>query len=76
MTARVALKKVDGVEEAEASYEAGSATVTFDPNVTSPTEFLRELTRLTGFTAVLVETRKRNMQMPHVDSTPPAEHSH
>ncbi len=72
----MALKKVDGVENAEASYEAGSATVTFDPNVTSPTEFIAELTRLTGFTAEVVETRKGNMQMPHVDSTPTAEHSH
>ncbi len=71
----MALKKVDGVEDAEASYEAGSATVTFDPNVTSPTEFIAELTRLTGFTAEVVETRKGKMQMPQVDSTPTAEHS-
>ena len=72
----MALKKVDGVEDAEASYEAGSATVTFDPNVTSPTEFIAELTRLTGFTADVVETRDGKTQMLHVDSTPTAEHSH
>lgn len=67
MTARVALEKVDGVEEAEASYEAGSAIVRFDPNVTSPTEFIGELTRLTGFTAEVVETREA--------TTPAAERS-
>ena len=74
----MALKKVDGVEDAEASYEAGSATVTFDPNVTSPTEFVAELTRLTGFTAEVVEMRegKMQMQMLNADSTPAAQHSH
>jgi copper chaperone CopZ len=51
----VALKKVDGVENADVSYEAGSAIVTFDPDVTSPAEFIGELTRLTGFTAEIVE---------------------
>ncbi len=72
----MALKKVDGVEDADASYEAGSATVTFDPNVTSPTEFLRELTRLTEFTAEVVETRDGKMELLNADSTPAAEHSH
>ncbi len=72
----MALKKVDGVEDADASYEAGSATVTFDPNVTSPTEFIRELTRLTGFTAEVVETRDAKMELLNADSTPAAERSH
>ena len=47
----MALKKVDGVEDAEVSYETGSATVTFDPALTTPEAFITELTRLTGFTA-------------------------
>ncbi len=72
----MALKKVDGVEDADASYEPGRATVTFDPNVTSPTEFIRELTRLTGFTAEVVETRDGKMELLNADSTPAAEHSH
>lgn len=58
----MALKKVDGVEDAEVSYEAGSAIVTFDPDVTSPAEFIGELTRLTGFTAEV-------MEMTDADST-------
>ena len=57
----MALEKVDGVEDADVSYEAGSAIVTFDPDVTSPAEFIGELTRLTGFTAEVVE-------MTHADS--------
>lgn len=51
----MALEKMDGVENADVSYEAGSAIVTFDPDVTSPGEFIGELARLTGFTAEVVE---------------------
>ena len=51
----MALKKVDGVADAEVSYEMGSATVTFDPAATNPETFIAELTRLTGFTAAVGE---------------------
>ena len=54
MTARVALERVDGVEAASVSYDAGQAVVTFDPERTSPDEFMAELARLTGFTAIVV----------------------
>lgn len=47
----MALKQVDGVEDAEVSYETGSAIVTFDPALTTPEVFIAELTRLTGFIA-------------------------
>ena len=67
----MALKKVDGVEDADASYEGGSAIVTFDPNVTSPAEFIGELTRLTGFTAEVVEMREGAMEMTDSDSASP-----
>jgi copper chaperone CopZ len=50
----VALEKVDGVDAATVSYEAGIATVTFDPERTSHDDFIAELERLTGFTAVVV----------------------
>ena len=33
------------------SYEEGLAIVTFDPEQTSPTEFINELEQLTGFAA-------------------------
>jgi len=49
----VALEKVDGVEKASVSYEAGQAVVTYDPGRTSPDEFMAALARLTGFTAMV-----------------------
>lgn len=49
----MALEKVDGVEEASVSYEAGQAVVTYDPERTSPDEFMAELARLTGFRAIV-----------------------
>lgn len=42
---------MDGVEDADVSYETGTAVVTFDPALTTPEAFIAELTRLTGFTA-------------------------
>jgi copper chaperone CopZ len=47
----VALKRVEGVESAEVSYEEGRGTVVFDPSETTPAEFIAELERMTGFTA-------------------------
>ncbi len=76
MTARVALKKVDGVDEAQVSYETGSAMVTFDPSITMPETFIAELTRLTGFTAEVAELHDGEMKIPVADRTPAPEHSH
>ena len=45
----MAVERVEGVESAEFSYEEGSGMVTYDPEVTSPDEFLSELERMTGF---------------------------
>ena len=47
----MALQRVAGVHRADVSYEAGRATVAYDPAVTSPAEFIKELERMTGFTA-------------------------
>jgi copper chaperone CopZ len=55
VAARVALRRVDGVESAEVSYEAGRAVVTFDPSVTTPARFIAELERMTDFTATVLE---------------------
>ncbi len=35
------------------SFEEGRAVVRFDPTQTTPDRFIAELTRLTGFTAVV-----------------------
>jgi copper chaperone CopZ len=54
VAARVALRRVDGVESADVSFEPGRAVVTFDPNVTTPVQFIAELERMTGFGATVV----------------------
>ena len=43
------------MDSADVSYEDGKAVVVFDPEVTSPDEFIVELERMTGFEAVLIE---------------------
>ncbi len=50
----MALERVEGVDSAAISYEAGSGWVAFDPALTSPDEFVAELERMTGFTAEIV----------------------
>ncbi len=51
----MALLRVDGVEEAEVSYPSGAASVVFDASVTSPGDFIDELTRMTGFEATVTD---------------------
>lgn len=62
MTARVALERVPGVDSADVSYEEGRAVVRFDPNVTSPDEFIAELERMTGFGAVVRTAELQDVQ--------------
>lgn len=45
----MAVKRVKGVEDAKFSYTGGEGWVTFDTTMTSPEEFLGELSRLTAF---------------------------
>jgi len=49
------LRRIEGVEDADVSYEAGKAVVTYDPAVTSPEEFIPELERMTGYGAEVVD---------------------
>ena len=53
----MALRRVDGVERAEVSYEMGQAVVTFDSTATTPDQFIAELERVTGFKATVLEER-------------------
>ena len=48
------LRRIEGVEDADVSYEYGKAVVTYDPAVTSPEEFIPELERMTGYGAEVV----------------------
>ncbi len=47
--------RVEGVEEAEVLFPSGAASVVYDPSLTSPEEFIEELTRMTGFEATVGE---------------------
>ena len=49
------LRRIEGVEDADVSYESGKAVVTYDPAVTSPEEFIPELERMTGYGAEVVD---------------------
>ncbi len=51
--ARVAVKRVEGVQEATFSYERGEGLVTYDTSRTSPGDFIAELERMTGFKATV-----------------------
>jgi len=45
---------VDGVEDAEVLYPSGAASVVYDPSLTSPEEFIGELSRMTGYEATVL----------------------
>ncbi len=49
------LRRIDGVEDADVSYEAGKAVVTYDPTVTSPDEFIPKLEEMTGYQAEIAD---------------------
>ncbi len=49
----MALLRVDGVEDAEVLFPSGAASVLYDASLTSPEEFIDELTRMTGFEATV-----------------------
>ena len=49
------LRRIEGVEDADVSYEAGKAVVTYDPTVTSPDEFIPTLEEMTGYQAEIAD---------------------
>jgi len=50
---KMAAKKVDGVAEANVSYENGRADVTYDPAKTTPEKIAKAITENSGFKAEL-----------------------
>jgi len=50
----VVLKRIDGIEDADVSYETGQALVTYDAERTSPEEFIPKLEQMTGYQAQIV----------------------
>lgn len=70
----MAVKRVEGVEDAKFSYAGGEGWVTFDTTMTSPEEFLGELSRLTAFRGMVREFPEREGE-DHDHSDPNHEHT-
>lgn len=49
----MAVKRVEGVEDATFSFERGEGQVTYDPTRTNPETFIAELKRMTGYVATV-----------------------
>lgn len=58
-TARLALKRVEGVLDATVWYDSASAVVLYDPARTSPEQFIARLERMTGYKAAVVDERAK-----------------
>ena len=63
-TARIALERVDGVYDAEVSYDSASAVVLYDPEETSPEEFISYLEEMTGYEARVAEPPQKPKEKP------------
>lgn len=63
-TARITLERVDGVYDAEVSYDSASAVVLYDPEETSPEEFISYLEEMTGYEARLAEPAQKPKEKP------------
>ena len=63
-TARIALERVDGVYDAEVSYDSASAVVLYDAEKTSPEEFIAYLAKMTGYRAQVVESERKPERGP------------
>ncbi len=63
-TARIALERVSGVYDAEVSYDSASAVVLYDPEETSPEEFIAYMRKMTGYEARVVEPAKKPKGKP------------
>lgn len=55
----MAVERVEGVREANFSYESAEGLVTFDKTVTSADAILVELERMTGFSGTVRTTEGR-----------------
>ncbi len=63
-TARIVLKRVAGVYDAEVSYDSASAVVLYDPEETSPEEFISYLEEMTGYEARIAELAQKPKEKP------------
>ncbi len=63
-TARIVLERVEGVYDAEVSYDSASAVVLYDPEKTSPDEFIAYLAEMTDYRARVAEPADEPMGKP------------
>jgi copper chaperone CopZ len=63
-TARIVLERVDGVYDAEVSYDSASAVVLYDPELTSPEQFIAYLEKMTDYRAEVVEAGGKAKEKP------------
>ncbi|MBI2835806.1 MAG: heavy-metal-associated domain-containing protein [Acidobacteria bacterium] len=56
---KMAASKVDGVKDVKASYEKGTAEVSYDPSKTSPEAIAKAVTKNSGFKAEAPKAAKK-----------------
>lgn len=65
---RLAVRKLDGVERVEVSYEKGRAEVTYEPAKVTPEKIIAAIAEL-GYTATLIETNSQEGASRGANST-------
>ena len=64
VTARLALKKLDGVYDATVTYDDSLGVVRYDPRRVSPAQIASNLTRLTGYRATILPDSAERARRP------------
>ena len=59
ISARIVLERLNGVEEAEVSYEQKLAVVSYDPSKVTPARMIAALKEKLEYSATVVESTKR-----------------
>lgn len=54
-TARIVLRRVPGVYQADVSFESASAVVRYDPAKTSPEKLIEQLRKMTDYEASIIK---------------------
>lgn len=54
-----AAKSIDGVKECKASFQEGTAEVTYDPSKTTPESIARVISDKTGYKTTVPKSTKR-----------------
>lgn len=64
MTARIALRRMEGVYRAEVSFDSATAVVWYDPVRTSPESVIAKLRDMTGYEARVLAQTERPKETP------------